>query len=225
MARGSSLVDREVLSKPKPKTERDQEGLSFPAPQTYPPNSHFSRPTSRLIDPMPDWPGEGGSETVGQKLIGRFWLVPTVSVVLFFSFLVYFSTRPRDRIQLSADPPPEFLLARPEWDAKRRKAEQRLAQAYWECAVRVVQWHYYYGTELPPTAPALFRIDAQAQPGAATDTAATRDYYWQLLRKAWLQPQAWKVVHERDDEWLMKRIRPLWSRVSGLLGWAQKILS
>jgi len=111
---GHSLGDREELSKPKPKSEQEQEGLSSPAPQTYPPNSPFPSPGPRLIWPVPKRTGEGGSQTVGQKLIGRLGLVPAVSVVLFFLSFVYLSTRTRIRIQLSADPPPEFLLARPE---------------------------------------------------------------------------------------------------------------
>jgi hypothetical protein len=109
--------------------------------------------------------------------------------------------------QLSADPPAEFLAARPEWDAQRREAEQRIAQAYWDCAVKVLQWHYPYGLSLPATPPEEFQIDAKTQPEPAAVNPGSRDFYWQRLREVW--PRAWQEVHSWDLGWLSELLRPL----------------
>ena len=131
------------------------------------------------------------------------WLIPLFFPVLLLSLFVYHSTRPRMR--LTSDPPAQFLVARPEWDAKRREAEQRLARAFWDCAVKVIQRRYNYGSILPPTPPAEFRIDLRALPKGAAAPPESRDYYWKRLRVVW--PVAWKKVYGWDADWFFGPMR------------------
>ena len=127
---------------------------------------------------------------------------------MLLSLFVYRSTRPQMR--LPAEPPANFLVGRPDWSAKRREAEQRLARAYWDCAVTVVQWRYAYGSILPPTPPAEFRVDAGTLPKAAA-APESRDYYWQRLREVW--PVAWKEVYGWETGWFFEPLRYSWSKV------------
>ena len=140
------------------------------------------------------------------------WLILIVPLAILASLFVYRSLRPR--LRLRDDPPSEFVAARPEWGNRRRQAEQVLARAYWDCAVNVIQWHYYHGSDLPPTAPEVFQIEVGALPDGVTAPKEARDFYWQRLRNVWLQPESWKEIYGWDDEWFFTLLRDLQSRVA-----------
>ena len=137
------------------------------------------------------------------------WPIPPIFLGVLLSLFVYRSTRPQMR--LAADPPAKFLVGRPDWGAKRREAEQRIARAYWDCAVEVIQWRYSYGSILPPTPPAEFRADVGTLPKAAAAAPESRDYYWQRLRAVW--PVAWKEVYGWETGWFFEPLKYSWSRV------------
>jgi hypothetical protein len=107
-------------------------------------------------------------------------------------------------IQLSANPPPEFVDSRSEWTAQQRQTEQRLARAYWQCAVRVMQRRYAYGSGLPDKPPPEFKIDAQSFPDLPAGAHLERDRYWQNLRKVWGDPDVWARTYAWDTSWLSR---------------------
>jgi hypothetical protein len=119
-------------------------------------------------------------------------------------------------MQLSTDPPAEFMVARPEWNAKRRESEQQLARGYWDCVAKVVQWRYHYSLTLPPEPPEEFRVDPSALSNPAAATPESREYYWQKLREVW--PTAWKEVYVWDPGWFSDLVKKLQSKVPSNLG-------
>jgi hypothetical protein len=72
---------------------------------------------------------------------------------------------------------------------ERRASEERIARAYWNCAVEQVQWKYGYAHRLPDEPPAEFSLLSAMGPIA--NDAAIRHRYWQKLRAAWSVSSAW----------------------------------
>jgi hypothetical protein len=72
---------------------------------------------------------------------------------------------------------------------ERRASEERIARAYWNCAVEQVQWKYGYAHRLPDEPPAEFSLSSAMGPIA--NDAAIRHRYWQKLRAAWSVSSAW----------------------------------
>lgn len=89
----------------------------------------------------------------------------TVPVVLF----VYASTRPIMRLR--ADMPSRFRDASKTAGVAQRLAEQRLAEAYWNCALTFIQWKYSYGSPLPDDPPDEFRIKVAMPAGPGPSNA------------------------------------------------------
>jgi len=71
----------------------------------------------------------------------------------------------------------------------RRVSEERIARAYWNCAVEQVQWKYGYAHRLPDEPPAEFSLSPAM--GSIANDAAIRHRYWQKLRAAWSVSSAW----------------------------------
>ena len=121
-------------------------------------------------------------------------LIVAVPVVLF----VYASTRPI--LRLRADMPRDFVDTSAARAAQKRVEEHRIALAYWQCALTVIQWRHSYGSRLPPKPPADFRI---LVPGAPPEAAsASRLRYWERLRQFWVTPDSWKSSREWNTHWL-----------------------
>lgn len=122
-------------------------------------------------------------------------LVIAVPVALF----VYASTRPVT--QLRPDMPPIFLATPRQASAQQRAAEKRIAQAYWDCTVALIQWRYTYGSPLPDGPPDDFQIGGQT--AAALKLAqASRLRYWRQLQKLWNSPDVWITSREWSTRWL-----------------------
>jgi hypothetical protein len=116
------------------------------------------------------------------------------------AFFVYQSTRPLMRLQ--ADVPTQFLDAIPGARSNHRAAEERVARAYWNCAVTFVQWRHTYGSPLPQDPTDDFRIDAKTY-GADAASEASRLHYWNKLREAWLLPASWRQSREWSTAWVI----------------------
>ncbi len=86
--------------------------------------------------------------------------------------------------------------------AAKRPSEEKIARAYWNCAVTQVQWKYGYAHRLPEEPPADFSLTAEQAGSAARDTAL-RDRYWQKLRGLWGVSTMW----ERHYEWNTDTLR------------------
>ena len=119
---------------------------------------------------------------------------------------------PTPVMQLSAQPPAEFVDDSSNWGSARRVREQEIARAYWQVAVADLQGKYPFGSELPSEPPNDFDAGKKYLPAAgAKGTSETRDHYWQKLRKIWVQRNAWEETSEWDAQWA-SRLKHLWGQ-------------
>ncbi len=86
--------------------------------------------------------------------------------------------------------------------ASKRASEEKIARAYWNCAVTQVQWKYGYAHRLPEEPPPDFTVTSE-QAGNATKDPALRERYWQKLRGLWGVSTMW----ERHYEWNTDTLR------------------
>jgi hypothetical protein len=135
-------------------------------------------------------------------------LVLVVPIALF----IYASTRPHMRLR--ADMPPEFAETASSMSPKRRADEEKLASEYWECALTSIQWKYTYGSPLPDSPPAEFRVVANTTTDTETRGASARSRYWRRLQKVWLLPSSWVSSHEWSTSWLTDAIKNVFSWVN-----------
>jgi len=119
----------------------------------------------------------------------RGLIVLIVLVILAFAAL-------QPRFTLRPDMPAEFadLQSIP---PKKRPAEEKIARAYWNCAVTQIQWSYGYGRRLPDDAPPEFAVQADELASQANDPA-TRDRYWLGLQRVWYLPSTWNKTYGWD---------------------------
>ena len=165
---------------------------------------------SETISEPPDGPGAGAS---AQMLAKSSFSVPArarsvlrrsrVHVAVAASVaLISFSLRPVRRLKTT--PPDEFL------DESYRVTEggphaeqQKLAQAYWECALQQIQPRYSSTADLPESPPPEFQVDVtQPAPDGPNQASDTRLSYWRRLRAAWSSPSAWDRSYEWNADWL-----------------------
>jgi hypothetical protein len=109
-----------------------------------------------------------------------------VCIVAYASFRVEF--------RLRAQMPPEFFDAS-RVPANKRVSEEKIARAYWKCAVTQVQWKYGYAHRLPDEPPDEFEVTAE-EAGAAAHDSAVRARYWQKVRDVWVISSVWSEQYE-----------------------------
>jgi hypothetical protein len=102
----------------------------------------------------------------------------------------------RSEFRLRSDMPIEFFDGS-HFPHAKRAAEEKIAKAYWSCAVKQVQWKYGYAQRLPEEPPPEFSISASEIGPVARDEAVRR-HYWQQLRATWDVSNAWKTEYEWD---------------------------
>jgi hypothetical protein len=73
----------------------------------------------------------------------------------------------------------------------KRASEEKIAKAYWNCAVKQVQWKYGYASRLPDDPPPEFGLSS-SEVGPVAKDETVRLYYWQRLRATWYVSSAWK---------------------------------
>jgi hypothetical protein len=129
--------------------------------------------------------------------------------------IAYASFRPKFRLR--PDMPVEFFDAS-RWPPAKRASEEKIARAYWRCAVSEVQWKYGYAQRLPDDPPPEFSINVPD----ALKNSASRARYWERLREVWEISAIWQKQYEwntislRDSfqsagQWLEEQMR----RVTG----------
>src|SRR5258708_37809573 len=101
--------------------------------------------------------------------------------MLALGLVAYAAFQPR--LRLRSEMPAEFFDASGPRSAKKL-ADQKLAEAYWKCAVGQIQWEYGYAYRLPDNAPPDFLV-TPSQLGAAANDGTQREHYWQKLRAVW----------------------------------------
>jgi hypothetical protein len=125
------------------------------------------------------------------------WLLPIIPVLLFVALSI------RPVTELRSDPPSEFFDERQDGDRMGADAEDRLARAYWQSAIRDVQPRHRFGTNLPDEPPQEFKAEGVGTPGGnAGNDADTRSRYWRRLRQVWPQPQSWEKSYVWDTGWI-----------------------
>jgi hypothetical protein len=72
----------------------------------------------------------------------------------------------------------------------KRTPEEKIAKAYWACAVKQVQWKYGYASRLPDDPPPEFGLSS-TDVGSVAKDEVTRRHYWQQLRSVWHVQTAW----------------------------------
>ncbi len=122
-----------------------------------------------------------------------------VTIVLAGLF-VYYSWQPV--MHLRSTPPADFLQERSTWTPAQRRAEERLARAYWDVAVKLSRSVFVYGDRLPPEPPAVFSVDTKAYPSALESAASARLRYWRNLQRVWHSPSSWDHTYEWHTDWL-----------------------
>jgi hypothetical protein len=124
--------------------------------------------------------------------------------LLVVGLFAYASTRPTFRLRV--DMPPEYLHARASWPPEKRATEEKVARAYWYCAVTVVQAKYGFGDPLPVNPPAEFKIIAPDLAKGATDPD-TRLGYWHRLQQVWYLASTWKKEQGWNFQWLTDPVK------------------
>ena len=118
-------------------------------------------------------------------------------------FFVIISLRPA--YQLRGDMPEDFIEVPGSGAPEKQAAEEKIARAYWDCAVKVIQWEYGFGQTLPPQPPVDFRITKNDSEIDAVE-AAGRAHYWLRLQKVWYAPSIWKRNFEWDFSWVHRPV-------------------
>jgi hypothetical protein len=126
-----------------------------------------------------------------------------IIVALVLAALAYVSCR--SAFRLRSDMPIEFFDSSHLPPAKRA-SEQKIAQAYWNCAVKQVQWKYGYASRLPDDAPPEFGVTSSEVGPVALDQAVRRQY-WQQLRATWYVSSAWKQEYVWSSISFRQRLR------------------
>ncbi len=95
--------------------------------------------------------------------------------------------------RLTPDMPVEFFDGSHLPPAQRAR-EEKIAKAYWDVAVKQVQWKYGYASRLPDDPPPEFGVSSSAVGPLAKDEAVRR-HCWLQLRTTWHVASAWKTEY------------------------------
>jgi hypothetical protein len=113
-------------------------------------------------------------------------IVAIVAVVLCVLAYAAFRTEFRLREQM----PAEFFDAS-QVPKNKQASEEKIARAYWKCAVTQTQWKYGYAHRLPEEPPAEFAVTVE-DAGAAAHDPVLRTHYWTRLRIVWNESEIWQ---------------------------------
>lgn len=123
----------------------------------------------------------------------------------------------RSEFRLRPEMPAAFFDATHVSTAKRA-SEEKIARAYWNCAVEQVQWKYGYAHRLPDDPPEEFSV-SPALVGSIANDASVRRFYWSKLRTAWSISSVWK------NEWEFSFVALRQSLRSGGDWWKELVRS
>ncbi|HWR35691.1 MAG TPA: hypothetical protein VN622_07460 [Clostridia bacterium] len=107
--------------------------------------------------------------------------------------------------------PDEFLQVSTSRD---KTPDAELARAYWETAVRAVQWKYHRGSELPQEPPAEFQLPPGERHRTSGQEQVARGVYWQKLRELWLKPDIWRTSYHLDLTWTVRAVQDVTRGIS-----------
>lgn len=111
----------------------------------------------------------------------------------------------RSEFRLRPDMPREFFDGSRLPPAKRAP-EQKVAAAYWACAVKQVQWKYGYASRLPDDPPPEFSV-ASSEIGPVAKDEDIRRQYWLKLRATWHVSSAWNTQYRFSSIFFQQSLR------------------
>lgn len=111
--------------------------------------------------------------------------------ILLFVLVVLAIASFRSEFRLRSAMAPEFFDEK-RVAAEKRASEERIARAYWNCAVTQVQWKYGYAHRLPEQPVEEFKLNA-AELGPIAQDEVARRYYWRQLRMSWDVTTVWET--------------------------------
>jgi hypothetical protein len=126
-----------------------------------------------------------------------------IIVVLVLAVIAYGAIR--SEFRLRPDMPIEFFDGSGVPPAKRA-SERKIAEAYWNCAVKQVQWKYGYAHRLPDEPAPEFSVSA-SEVGQVANDQAIRRYYWQKLGSTWNVSGAWTTQYEWSSNSFRQALR------------------
>ena len=127
----------------------------------------------------------------------------TYIVILAIAIAAYASIRSEYRLR--SEMPAEFFDGS-KASASKRAAEEKIAKAYWNCAVNQVQWKYGYAHRLPEEPPPEFAVTIE-QAGNAAKDPVLRARYWQRLRDVWGISTVWHKQYEWNPSTLRNSVQ------------------
>jgi len=113
-------------------------------------------------------------------------IVAIVAVVLCVLAYASFRTEFRLREQMPAEFSDSSHVPK-----NRHASEEKIARAYWKCAVTQIQWKYGYAHRLPDEPPQEFAVTVE-DAGATAHDAVLRAHYWTRLRVIWNESEIWQ---------------------------------
>ena len=124
----------------------------------------------------------------------------TIALIAIASTLFTFASI-KETFRLNAEMPPQFLDTG--MSSTQRSTEERIAKAYWDCAMLRIQGKYVHEQHLPEEPPSEFTI-ALPDLGQDTPDPSSRIRYWRKLRSVWYAPESWHKTYEWDFNWVME---------------------
>jgi len=94
-------------------------------------------------------------------LVNRKYDKATILIIA-AGLLAYASFQPKFRLRTAL--PREFIDESSSWPAEKRVSEEKVARAYWNCAVTQIQWKYGYGHRLPQDSTRICRFNGGVRP-------------------------------------------------------------
>lgn len=124
-----------------------------------------------------------------------------VFVVLLVSGGLFVGESTQPIYRLRTNMPVDFMYVPDSWPAEKRAAEEKIARAYWDCAINTIQWRYGYNYRLPQEPPSDFIITSHDLKDAADDPEV-RARYWNALQRLWYVPDNWTKSYQWDTGWI-----------------------
>jgi hypothetical protein len=121
--------------------------------------------------------------------------VTLMFVAIVLGIVAYASFQPT--LRLKSEMPAAFVDASSSWSLQKRVQEEKIARAYWQCALNNVQWRYGYGHRLPDDPPPEFLVTAK-EVGTAASDSGSRIRYWHNLQRVWYLPNTWEKGYGWD---------------------------
>jgi hypothetical protein len=124
-----------------------------------------------------------------RKTVTLMFMAAVLGIVAYASF--------QPTLKLKSEMPGAFINESSSWSPQKRTQEEKIARAYWQCALNSVQWNYGFGHRLPDDPPPEFLV-TEKDVGTAASDVGSRDRYWHNLQRVWNLPNSWEESYGWD---------------------------